>query len=214
MGEFLARHGISITSAPGLPMSLQELATIRAVRQGEEVRHLQETIRRPDQTSLSVLVNALALDAPQGWPLLRSGTEVMGAAYQQCAETVALIMHQDVSPLKEAERIKDKFIGIAAHELRNPLGALKGFASMLTYQSAEHRGLRSLTGSAKPSARLSRQQRGWTSSPRICWMSPACRQDGWCYGVPHRSGEPGSAARAAGIDDYATACPLFRDRAR
>lgn len=42
--------------------------------------------------------------------------------------------------LKEAERLKDEFIGIAAHELRNPLAALMGFASMLTYQSASNRG--------------------------------------------------------------------------
>lgn len=34
-------------------------------------------------------------------------------------ERAALVVHQDVSALKEAERLKDEFIGIAAHELRN-----------------------------------------------------------------------------------------------
>lgn len=41
---------------------------------------------------------------------------------------------------REAERVKDEFIGIAAHELRNPLAALKGFADMLRVQTARGRG--------------------------------------------------------------------------
>ena len=41
---------------------------------------------------------------------------------------------------REAERVKDEFIGIAAHELRNPLAALKGFADMLRVQTARGHG--------------------------------------------------------------------------
>ncbi|HYU75003.1 MAG TPA: HAMP domain-containing sensor histidine kinase, partial [Ktedonobacteraceae bacterium] len=36
--------------------------------------------------------------------------------------------------------LKDEFIKLAAHELRNPLAALKGFTSMLGYQTARGRG--------------------------------------------------------------------------
>jgi signal transduction histidine kinase len=53
---------------------------------------------------------------------------------------VALVVHQDVSALKEAEHLKDEFIGVAAHELRNPLAVLKGFATMLVYQTARGKG--------------------------------------------------------------------------
>lgn len=53
---------------------------------------------------------------------------------------MALVVHQDVSALKEAEYLKDEFIGVAAHELRNPLTALKGFADMLMYQTARGKG--------------------------------------------------------------------------
>jgi PAS domain S-box-containing protein len=140
MGEFLASAGISITSAQGHRLPLQDLATVRAVRAGETVRHWQEIIHRPNSTSLPVLVNAVALDSPQGWQILRSGAEALGAAQQAPAEAVALVVHQDVSALKEAEYLKDEFIGVAAHELRNPLGALKGFADMLVYQTARGRG--------------------------------------------------------------------------
>jgi two-component system sensor kinase FixL len=41
---------------------------------------------------------------------------------------------------READRLKDEFIAIAAHELRNPLAALKGFADMLRVQTARGHG--------------------------------------------------------------------------
>jgi signal transduction histidine kinase len=49
-------------------------------------------------------------------------------------------MHQDVTALKEAEKLKDEFIGIAAHELRNPIAVLKGYAQMLLTQPKRGRG--------------------------------------------------------------------------
>jgi signal transduction histidine kinase len=81
---------------------------------------------------------------------------------------MALVVHQDVSALKEAEYLKDEFIGVAAHELRNPLGALKGFADTLVYQTARGRGPSLPSGSARPFRRSSRPPRVWTSSPRTC----------------------------------------------
>jgi two-component system sensor kinase FixL len=41
---------------------------------------------------------------------------------------------------READRLKDEFIAIAAHELRNPLAALTGFADMLRVQTARGHG--------------------------------------------------------------------------
>lgn len=54
---------------------------------------------------------------------------------------MALVVHQDVSVLKQAEHLKDEFIGVAAHKLRNPLAALKGYASMLAYQMSRGKGV-------------------------------------------------------------------------
>jgi signal transduction histidine kinase len=56
------------------------------------------------------------------------------------SELAALVVHQDVTALKEAERLKDEFIGIAAHELRTPVAVLKGYAQMLIRQTARGNG--------------------------------------------------------------------------
>lgn len=53
---------------------------------------------------------------------------------------MALVMHQDVTALKEAEALKDEFVGIAAHELRTPLASLKGYADMLQLQTKRGHG--------------------------------------------------------------------------
>ena len=141
MQEFLATHGIGILDAQGRPLALTDLATLRAVQKGETVLQHQEIIRRPNGSSVPVQVNAIALDSSQEWQAVRQPTGPL-AQHTQHAETepLALVIHQDVSALKEAEYLKDEFIGVAAHELRNPLAVLKGFAAMLVYQTARGKG--------------------------------------------------------------------------
>jgi PAS domain S-box-containing protein len=130
MLEFLAMNGIKLFDAQGHLLQLEQYATLRAVGQGETVLQQQENIRRPDDSTLPVLVNALPLLPGQG-----SGQLVPEG------EAIALVVHQDVTPLKEAEYLKDEFVGIVAHELRTPLAALRGFADMLLVQTARRRGL-------------------------------------------------------------------------
>ncbi len=132
MPDFLQEHQILILGMDGRPLLLPDLATIRAVQTRETVHQHQEVIRHPDGTLLPILMHAMPLpaDVLHGIDDLPLSDEAEGA----------LVMAQDVTPLKEAERLKDEFIGIAAHELRNPLGALKGFADMLRVQTARGRG--------------------------------------------------------------------------
>jgi PAS domain S-box-containing protein len=129
MLEFLATNGIEVLDAQGYPLPLERYATWRAVQRGETVLQQQETIRRPSGSNLSVLVSALPL-SPQ------PGTGQLAPA----GELVALVVHQDVTALKEAEYLKDEFVGIVAHEFRTPMAALKGFADMLLVQTARRRG--------------------------------------------------------------------------
>jgi signal transduction histidine kinase len=39
---------------------------------------------------------------------------------------------QDVSPLKEAERLRDEFVSVVSHELRSPLTPIRGFAQVIS----------------------------------------------------------------------------------
>ena len=143
MQEFIATHGIRILDTQGRPLARTEFATLRAVHEGETVLHHQEIIRRPNGSSVPVLVTAIALDSSQEWHAVRQPTGPL-ALHTQHAETepLALVVHQDVSALKEAEYLKDEFIGVAAHELRNPLAVLKGFAEMLMFQTARGKGVK------------------------------------------------------------------------
>jgi two-component system phosphate regulon sensor histidine kinase PhoR len=135
MSDFLTEHGIRIFGIDGRALASDQLATVRAVQHGETVYQHQEIIRHLDGTSLPVLVNAVALD-----------TRDLGASPLETThpteevEPAAIVVNQDVTALKEAERLKDEFIGIAAHELRAPLTILKGFAQTLMMQTARGKG--------------------------------------------------------------------------
>ena len=130
MEEFLAHSGIGLLDMHKQPLAFEQLATLRAVRHGQTVRQFQSIIRQPNGTTHSVLVNAVALDA-HGLKL--SLFQTGGLPLEEPAY-VALVNYQDVTILKEAERLKDQFIGTAAHELRNPLAVLRGYVGMLLLQ--------------------------------------------------------------------------------
>jgi signal transduction histidine kinase/GAF domain-containing protein len=138
MQDFLAQHHIRIARIDGHPLSFDQLATIRAVRERETVHAYQEVIRHPDGTTLPVVVHAVALDLRALDMTEQSSPE--STSLQDESEVAALVVHQDVSLLKDAERVKDEFISIAAHELRTPLAILKGFAQTLIVQTARKHG--------------------------------------------------------------------------
>ncbi len=124
----------------GVRWHSEHFATLRAVQEGETVVHHQETSAVPmDRVCLcwSMLWHSTR---PNGgtWLQRKHRANTHSSTPRRCA--VALVVHQDVSALKEAEYLKDEFIGVAAHELRNPLAVLKGFAEMLVYQTARGKG--------------------------------------------------------------------------
>jgi signal transduction histidine kinase len=127
---FLQRIGTRIFQPDGQRLPNDELATLRALHSGAAVRHHQEIIRHADGTTLPILFNAVTLDpAIIQWSL--PGTDGTNERGRE-PEPLAVVVLQDVTAIKDAERLKDEFIAIAAHELRNPMAALKGYADMLT----------------------------------------------------------------------------------
>jgi len=133
MLEFLKNNGIEILDTRGHPLAPAQFATLRAVQKGETVFHHQEAIRYPNGSTLPVLVNAVRL----AWPYTQQRQE--RSKEVPLEEPAALVVHQDVTVLKEAEYLKDEFICIATHELRTPLTVLMGYTDLLLAQAArEH----------------------------------------------------------------------------
>jgi signal transduction histidine kinase len=128
MLSFLAGSGTRLFDLLNREMGPDQLATLHALRTGESVRQQQEVIRRPDGSSVAVLVNAIALDSDT-FPYLTVAYDL-----QRTLEPLVLVVLQDVSALKEAEQLKDEFIAMAAHELRNPIAMLAGYTQLLTPQ--------------------------------------------------------------------------------
>ena len=136
MVDFLNAHHIRLFDSNGQSLPPAAFATLRALEEGQTVFQHQEVIHHTDGTSLPVLVNAVALDQR----LLTGLESGAGNLSISSAEPAALVVIQDITPLKEAEQVKDRFIGLVAHELRNPLAALKGFAQTLLRHSHGEKG--------------------------------------------------------------------------
>ncbi len=139
MREFLDTHGILIVNAQGRPFPEQAWATTRALLQKEIVIQHQEIIRQSTGVSIPILVNAVPLDSPY-WQSLQQMEPSLLQTTVQLSEPLALVIHQDVRMLKEAEYLKDEFIGVAAHELRSPLAVLKGAVGTLLLQTQRGHG--------------------------------------------------------------------------
>lgn len=134
--EFVRQHGVLILDERGEPLPPQELAALRALHQGTAVFAQQETICQPGGRQVPIIVHAIPLPSSQ----VVSGDLLQVRSQRAESEPLALVIHQDVTALKEAEALKDEFIGIAAHELRTPLAVLSGYAEMLLRQTARGHG--------------------------------------------------------------------------
>jgi two-component system, chemotaxis family, CheB/CheR fusion protein len=137
MLDFLKSHQIRIFDSQGEVLPPAALATIRALSEEKAVFHYQETIYHADGTTLPVQVNAVPIESQDLFVGLEA---VPGNGQVDVGSPLALVVHQDVTSMKEAEELKDRFLGLVAHELRTPLAAIKGFASMLLTQTAQGKG--------------------------------------------------------------------------
>jgi PAS domain S-box-containing protein len=103
----------------GSPFPASELPLQRSLARGEIVHGEQFLIwNARDGRDVLVLANSTPLRGPAG-------------AITGCA-----IVFQDIAAIKELERQKDEFLASAAHDLRNPLTSIKGYAALLQRQIA------------------------------------------------------------------------------
>lgn len=129
MASFLARTGIRFMQPTGQPFPLERLPSIQALRAGKEVIQAQMRILRPDGVSIPLLVTSVPLPAS----IFLGGADQPSDASESDPdpERMALVVYQDVTMLADAERVKDEFVTLAAHELRTPIAVASGYAQML-----------------------------------------------------------------------------------
>ena len=99
---------LSIRRADGSEVSLQELSLAQLLSSGETVRAEEIVLKVPDGRSVSTLINATPIHSADG-----------------AIETVVVTL-QDMTDLREAERLRAEFLAMVSHELRTPLATVKG----------------------------------------------------------------------------------------
>jgi PAS domain S-box-containing protein len=124
--DFFRKHGLQAVPDEGRDV----LSIVQEVMYGEAVLQSQGTIRTQDGKEISTLVNIVPFELDQLYPV----DGYFGyLEEQECAMSnrAVLVVAQDISTLKEAERLKDEFLSLAAHELRTPLTVLSSYVQLL-----------------------------------------------------------------------------------
>ncbi len=103
---------LGITSDP--PELDIELPMMQAMIDGSTVTSVELLVHTSDGSQVPVVASAA--------PLITEDNEV----------DAVVCVFQDVSPLKEAERLRDEFISVVSHELRSPLTPIRGFAQVIS----------------------------------------------------------------------------------
>ncbi|MGH2515345.1 MAG: ATP-binding protein, partial [Ktedonobacterales bacterium] len=103
----------AILSPEGVPVSEIEQPAFRAMLTGVPMTGGQYVLRGEGKRQTPVLAHAAPLRDESG------------------AITGAVVAFQDITAVKEVERLRDEFLSVASHELRQPLTVIQGQAQML-----------------------------------------------------------------------------------
>lgn len=109
---------LTLSRADGREVSLQEFPLTELLSVGETVRAEEIVLRVPDGRSITTLLNATPIRSEKG--------EI---------ESVVVTL-QDMTPVRDLERLRAEFLGMVSHELRTPLTSIKGSADTLLEESA------------------------------------------------------------------------------
>ena len=114
--ELLA--ALSVHRADGRDISLPDYPLTDVLRGGATIRGEEITLTMPGDRSLTTLINAT--------PIQKESGEV-----ERYVITV-----QDMTPLREMERLRAEFLAMVSHELRSPLTSVKGSITTLLNPSS------------------------------------------------------------------------------
>jgi PAS domain S-box-containing protein len=115
--EVIGKH-VSMLMPPELVEDMPRI--LERVRRGEKVDHYQTKRRRKDGTIIDVSLTVS--------PIRDADGEIIGASKIGRDITQEKLIEAE---RQEAERRKDEFLAMLAHELRNPLSAINGAAQLL-----------------------------------------------------------------------------------
>jgi PAS domain S-box-containing protein len=101
----------------GRPITLEELPSSRALR-GEAVRDEELLLRHPSGRQLQIRVSAVPI---------RGRDKTIHEA---------VIVAQDVTAQKEEQRVREEWVSVVAHDLRQPVALIIGYASLLAGEAA------------------------------------------------------------------------------
>ena len=107
------RETLTIRRADGREIRLADVSMDQLLRAGETVRAEEMVFSVPTGRSVAVMLN--------GSPIFAKDGEV---------ESLIVTM-QDMTPLKEVERLRAEFLAMVSHELRTPLATVRGSISAL-----------------------------------------------------------------------------------
>ena len=137
---------LNVRRDDGTPYPAGELPMWRSLLLGEDARGNQLQIRNlTTGHDIPILLNCAPLRDPTG------------------AIRGAVAVFQDISPLKDLERLKDEFLTTISHDLKNPITAISGMAQMMQQRVERlqgpdvarlRRGLDTIRGSANQITRM------------------------------------------------------------
>lgn len=103
----------------GQPLSPDE-APSRLALSGYSITNQEIIVVRPDGSQT---------------PVLESATPVRGG---DDAAIGAVLVFQDISAIKDLERVREEWTTVVAHDLRQPITTISGYASLLARELAKH----------------------------------------------------------------------------
>ncbi|MBI4498795.1 MAG: response regulator [Chloroflexi bacterium] len=102
----------------GQPLRYEQLAAVRALR-GETIMAQEQVIYRPDGQEVPILTSAS--------PIWGRSDEVVGA----------VVLFDDISHMKELERLKEQWASVIAHDLRQPVSVIMHYAALLEQEAPD-----------------------------------------------------------------------------
>lgn len=115
----LAQFVGHILHPDGRPATREELTASRALR-GEIARAEEYLVQRPDGSRVPVLASATPVRGPEG--------EITGA----------VTVFEDITPIKELERVREEWGSLITHDLRQPVTVITGYVGLLRRLLSQH----------------------------------------------------------------------------